>query len=97
MNTLQQCLRMTAIALVLMPLCSIGLHATQRGILTPPASAKPRINGPGVYGARPGHPFLYIIPATGNRPMKFSANGLPPGLTINGNTGIITGMVQQAG
>ena len=34
-------------------------------ILTPPAPATPRINGPDVFGVRPGSPFLYTIPATG--------------------------------
>lgn len=27
--------------------------------------------------------------------MKFSADGLPPGLTLNSNTGVITGTVQK--
>ena len=50
------------------------------GILTPPAPREPRINGPSVYGVRPGHPFLYRIPATGDRPMQFTVQGLPAGL-----------------
>lgn len=50
-----------------------------------------RINGPGIYGARPHHPFLYRIPATGARPIKFSATGLPPGLALDRDTGIISG------
>ena len=45
-------------------------------ILTPPAPDTPRINGPKVYGARPGAPFLFRIPATGVRPMTFGAKGL---------------------
>ena len=40
-------------------------------ILTPPPPATPRINGPGVFGVRPDAPFLYTIPATGDRPMEF--------------------------
>src|SRR5690348_15386759 len=66
-------------------------------ILTPPAPKTPRINGPTVYGQRPRSPFLYNIPATGARPMKFSATGLPGGLAIDENTGRITGTVQAAG
>jgi alpha-galactosidase len=62
-------------------------------ILTPPAPATPRINGASVYGARQGRPFLYRIPATGVRPMTFSAEGLPPGLQLDTQTGIITGIV----
>jgi len=57
----------------------------------------PRINGPSIYGARPNHPFLYRIPATGNRPIQFSASGLPPGLKLDRNTGIITGAVKSPG
>jgi len=59
--------------------------------LTPPPGDAPRINGPRVYGCRPGHPFLYRIPCTGQRPIRFSARGLPPGLALNQDTGIITG------
>ena len=66
-------------------------------ILTPPALRIPRINGPSVYGERPGRPFLYGIPATGNRPMAFYAIGLPKGLTLNKATGLITGSVAKPG
>jgi alpha-galactosidase len=64
-------------------------------ILTPPPPAAPRINGPRVYGVRPGHPFLYRIPCTGERPLKFSAQNLPAGLVLDANTGIITGNVTE--
>ncbi len=66
-------------------------------ILTPPAPAEPRINGPKVYGARPGADFLFRIPATGERPMAFSAEGLPKGLALDTQTGIITGRVRKEG
>ncbi|MCK7498462.1 MAG: putative Ig domain-containing protein [Comamonadaceae bacterium] len=66
------------------------------GILTPPAPREPRINGPSVYGVRPGHPFLYRIPATGDRPMRFSAQDLPAGLTLDAATGIIRGTIADA-
>jgi hypothetical protein len=66
-------------------------------ILTPPAPATPRINGPRIYGQRPGHPFLYNVPVTGDRPMSFSADGLPPGLKIDARTGRISGVVAKAG
>ncbi|HWR49859.1 MAG TPA: putative Ig domain-containing protein [Bryobacteraceae bacterium] len=60
-------------------------------ILTPKPGPTPRINGPKVYGARPGHPFLYRVPATGVRPMTFSAKGLPNSLKLDSATGIISG------
>ena len=47
-------------------------HSPQLGILTPPESPAPRINGPVVYGVRPGHPIIYRVPVTGERPMKIS-------------------------
>jgi alpha-galactosidase len=66
-------------------------------ILTPPAPATPRINGPNVFGVRPGSPFLYTIPATGERPMKFSVKGLPGGLKVDEKTGRITGKLGSKG
>lgn len=66
-------------------------------ILTPPAPATPRINGAGVFGVRPGAPFLHAIPATGRRPMTFTIDGLPAGLTLDASTGRITGTLTAAG
>ena len=66
-------------------------------ILTPPAPAEPRINGPKVYGARPGADFLFRIPATGERPMTFEAKGLPRGLKLDPATGIISGRIRPVG
>jgi alpha-galactosidase len=65
-------------------------------ILTPPPPATPQINGPKVYGERPGHPFLYTIPTTGDRPVTFAADGLPDGLKLDNATGRISGVVAQA-
>ena len=66
-------------------------------ILTPPAPETPRINGPRIYGARPKADFLYRIPATGVRPITFSAKGLPRGLKLDKNTGIISGKAARRG
>ncbi|MBQ9463134.1 MAG: putative Ig domain-containing protein [Bacteroidales bacterium] len=60
-------------------------------ILTPPAPDTPRINGPRVYGERRKAPFLFRIPTTGVRPMTFSAKGLPRGLKLDKEKGIIYG------
>ncbi len=66
-------------------------------ILTPVAPATPRINGANVFGVRPGSPFLFTIPATGDRPMKFSASKLPAGLKLDPQTGRITGALKNKG
>jgi alpha-galactosidase len=66
-------------------------------VLTPPAPATPRINGANVFGVRPGSPFLFTIPATGDRPMKFSAENLPRGLKLDAKTGHITGTLKTKG
>lgn len=66
-------------------------------ILTPKSGPHPRINGPSIFGVRPGSPFLYTVPATGKRPMKFSADGLPQGLRLDAANGRITGVLTQEG
>jgi len=69
----------------------------ERAVLTPKPSPKPRINGPLVYGARPGNPFLYRIPCQGERPMHFSVKCLPEGLSLDPETGIISGTTPPRG
>lgn len=71
--------------------------ASEPYILTPLPPASPRINGASVFGVRPGSPFLFRIPATGDRPMVFSVSGLPKGLKLDTQTGIITGKLTKAG
>jgi len=87
-------------------LCYQTLSAQQRRIdpdtlkkyiLTPPVKETPRINGAKVFGVRPGSVFIYTIPATGIRPMTFSATNLPKGLKLDAQTGKITGSVKKAG
>src|ERR1044072_4994425 len=65
--------------------------------LAPKPSPKPRINGPAVFGVRPGRPMLYSIPASGERPMQFSAQRLPKGLTLDARTGRISGCIKDRG
>ncbi len=85
-------------AIYLITLLSLSTaFGAQRGILTPPPPAEPRINGPAVYGVHPGHPFLYLIPATGDRPIKFSVDGLPRSLHVDPKTGILSGVAPPAG
>lgn len=66
-------------------------------ILTPEPPASPRINGPAVYGLRPGSPLIYRIPCTGDRPVKFEAENLPEGIHLDERTGIMTGKITKPG
>jgi len=66
-------------------------------ILTPKPSAEPKLTGAKVFGVRPGSPFQHLVTATGDRPMTFSAKGLPKGLKIDSKTGLITGVLSKAG
>jgi alpha-galactosidase len=66
-------------------------------LLTPKAPPTPRINGPRITGVRPGSPFLFRIPCTGERPVTFTAEGLPPGISLDPKTGILTGASTAAG
>jgi alpha-galactosidase len=66
-------------------------------ILTPPASTAPRVNGPSVFGVRPGSPVLYHIPATGGQGLEYSVSNLPAGLSVDPASGLITGVLGTAG
>jgi alpha-galactosidase len=62
-------------------------------VLTPPAARPPRINGAKIFGVRADSPFLFQIAATGDRPLTFAASGLPPSLSLDSETGQITGQL----
>ncbi|HWX20965.1 MAG TPA: NPCBM/NEW2 domain-containing protein [Candidatus Binatia bacterium] len=66
-------------------------------VLTPKSSPQPRINGAKLFGVRPGSPFLFTIPASGQRPIAFAADNLPSGLQLDPLTGRITGVLKEKG
>jgi alpha-galactosidase len=71
--------------------------ASEPYILTPKPGDTPKINSAGIYGVRPGSPFLFRIAATGERPITFSVQNLPEGLKIDAQTGIISGKIAAKG
>ena len=80
--------------------CSVGnenKNGDQKIILTPKPGPSPRINGAKVFGVRPGSPFLFTIPATGDKPLKYEVINLPSGLNCDEKTGLITGTIEKAG
>ncbi len=66
-------------------------------LVMPTPDPKTAIHGPRIYGSTPGHPFLFLIPATGQGPLTYAAKGLPAGLSLDPRTGIITGSLRQNG
>jgi alpha-galactosidase len=66
-------------------------------ILTPQPGVKPRLTGPKVFGLRPDSPILFRFTATGAKPIRFSAKGLPEGIVLDENTGILKGSSTRSG
>ena len=66
----------------------------QLGRLTPAVRPEPRINGADIWGVRPGHPVIFRVATTGERPIRFSATGLPEGVTIDEN-GVLRGFAPK--
>ena len=62
-----------------------------------PPGPKPAIHYPRIVGATPGRPFLFLIPATGDGPLTFTAENLPAGITLDEKTGVLSGSLQSAG
>lgn len=66
-------------------------------LVIPPPDPRPAIHGARIVGATPGRPFLFRISATGEGALTFSARNLPPGLTLDPKTGILSGSLTKAG
>ena len=66
----------------------------QLGILTPAEKAEPRINGADIWGVRPGHPVIFRVATSGERPMRFAAKGLPEGVTLD-EKGVLRGVAPK--
>ena len=86
-------------AIFLFCLCQVLFCLTvQAGkVRTAVFEGKPCINPPHVVGNYPASPFLFYIPTSGERPMKWHAENLPEGLKLDKKTGIIKGEVAEKG
>ncbi len=71
-------------------------RVAQLGILTPPVPEAPRFNGAEVWGVRPGRPVIFRVPVSGARPMAFTAEGLPAGVTFDAAKGVLRGTAPAA-
>ena len=65
--------------------------------ITTDQSAAPQIHAPRITGGTPGRPFVFLIPAEGTPPLRFSVKNLPANLSLDAETGIITGSLAAAG
>ena len=60
-------------------------------------SDAPKFNGPKITANYPYTDFLFTVPVSGQKPISFKVENLPAGLSIDENTGIITGNVKERG
>jgi alpha-galactosidase len=73
-------------------------HHDQVTAVRPGATdAPPRIGPPFVVAMRPGRLFVHRIPVAGSRPLRVEAEGLPAGLSIDSETGIVSGSTTRRG
>ena len=86
-----------AVAVASLALVSVARAVEPKVVLTPKPGPEPHVNGARVFGVRPGSPFLFTIPATGERPMTFAVENLPEGLMLDTATGQITGALAAPG
>ena len=66
-------------------------------ILTPPAPATPRYNGPLVFGVRPGSPVIFRLAFSGEKPMQYAVEGLPEGVVLDPDKGVLSGSCAAEG
>lgn len=60
-----------------------------------PFEGKPTLLIPTVLGVSIGKPFIYRIPAIGERPLYFSVDNLPEGVKLDGR--VLTGCIEESG
>ena len=66
-------------------------------ILTPKPGPQPRLTGPKSSACAPAARSCSRSTATGSKPLHHAAAGLPPGLSLDPKTGLITGKLTRAG
>ena len=76
---------------------SVSTEAVNKYILTPAAPDTPRFNTTDLYGVRPGSPVIFRFGVSGKKPITFSAENLPSGLSLNAENGSLSGKIDKAG
>ena len=75
-------------------LVTLGLGAQSTDFLF---SGVPVFHGARIVGNYPNTPFLFAMPVTGTRPIQYSVVNLPKGLSLDEQTGFISGNIKIAG
>ncbi|HLP51970.1 MAG TPA: putative Ig domain-containing protein, partial [Chitinophagales bacterium] len=84
---------MKYLAFIALSLCLLRVNAQAPSLVAGP----PVFHGAKITGNLPKTEFLFTVPATGERPITFTATNLPKGLSLDPATGIITGLVKEKG
>lgn len=71
--------------------------SSERDFSLTPNEGSPMLNTPQVTANRANTEFVYAIPTFGERPMKWSVEGLPEGLYLDDEAGIIRGITLLEG
>ncbi|MBX3284614.1 MAG: alpha-galactosidase [Actinobacteria bacterium] len=61
-----------------------------------PHEGPPELHGAARVGVRPGTELIHTLAATGERPLAFRVSGLPAGLSVDPETGIVRGTAPAA-
>ncbi len=83
-----------AVIFIFLLVVVFGVQAQNKQLLY---EGPPVFHGAKVVGNYPNTELIFTVPATGERPIKFSAQQLPDGLKLDESTGIIRGMAGAAG
>ncbi|AQT67229.1 Alpha-galactosidase A precursor [Anaerohalosphaera lusitana] len=87
--------RISVAVLGLIAICLTGCGHKVMSRTSHPLS--PKINAPYRVGIHPGTPFMHAVGTSGPEPMHYTADDLPEGLRIDPQTGIIRGVIEDAG
>jgi alpha-galactosidase len=97
MQTKKQLLVCTVLLSFWFHVICLPQHLGAQGSAAKVFAGAPIINAPFITGNYANTPFLFAIPTSGKRPIKWLAKKLPAGLRLNAATGIITGNIAEAG
>jgi len=89
-----------ACLLAVLPLASAQTDLTDREqqiIAAAKPGPAPQFRGAQVVGIHPNTPLIFPLAVTGARPLAFSAKNLPAGLTLDSQSGLITGTLPKQG